>query len=159
MALCLPAMSLMPPDRLWAAIVPCGARMTCLGRRASPSSAFRSQGLFRTADVKRYTRRLLLVACISETPLSGLFAERENRTTEMLRGPARLSINPKIQRNGKEDSYERLRPQARFGAQPPRSGGAWRGDNPGRVSQGELPRSGKRKRSGPFVFNHRTSVR
>ena len=88
MALCLPAMSLMPPDRLWAAIVPCGARMTCLGRRASPSSAFRSQGLFRTADVKRYTRRLLLVACISETPLSGLFAERENRTTEMLRGPA-----------------------------------------------------------------------
>ena len=36
--------------------------------------------------------------------------------------------------DGKEDSYERLRPQARFGAQPPQSGGTWRGDNPGRVS-------------------------
>jgi hypothetical protein len=34
--------------------------------------------------------------------------------------------------NGKEDSYER---------------------NPGRVSQGELPRSGKRGWPGPFVFN------
>ena len=28
-----------------------------------------------------------------------------------------------------------LRPQARFGAQPPQSGGIWRGDNPRRVSR------------------------
>ena len=85
MALCLPAMSLMPLDRLWAAIVPCGARMTCLGRRASPSSAFRLQGLFRIADVKRYTRRLLLVACISETPLSGLLLREKT-------GPRKCSV-------------------------------------------------------------------
>ncbi|MBM6910171.1 hypothetical protein [Oscillibacter valericigenes] len=65
----------------------------------------------------------------------------------------RLSINPEIRENGKEDRYERLRPQARFGAQPPRSGGSWRGDNPGRVSQGELPHSGKRGWPGPFVSN------
>ena len=34
------------------------------------------------------------------------------------RGIFRLSINPENLRDGKEDSYERLRPQVRFGAQP-----------------------------------------
>ena len=46
----------------------------------------------------------------------------------------RLSINPEILRDGKEDSYER---------------------NPGGVSQGELPHSGKREWPGSFVFNHK----
>jgi hypothetical protein len=35
----------------------------------------------------------------------------------------RLSKKPKFPDNGKEDRYERLRPQARFGAQPPLGGG------------------------------------
>ena len=43
----------------------------------------------------------------------------------------RLPINREIRENGREDSHERLRPQARFGAQPPQNGGTWRGDNPG----------------------------
>ena len=50
---------------------------------------------------------------------SGSLLSRDRGKREAVRLPPRLSINPELLENGKEDSYERLRPQARFGAQPP----------------------------------------
>lgn len=63
--------------------------------------------------------------------------------------PLRPPINQEVRGNGKKAR----RFAARFGEQAPRSGGAWRGDDPGRMSQGELPRGGKSGLPGSFVFN------
>ena len=53
-----------------------------------------------------------------------------------------------------ERSLRKTAPTGAFrSATAAESGGTWRGDNPGGVSQGELPQSGKRRWPGPFVFN------
>ncbi|MBP3510392.1 hypothetical protein [Oscillibacter sp.] len=67
----------------------------------------------------------------------------------------RLSIYPQELRDRKEDGYERLRPQAQFGAQPPQA--ALSAEITQEGAQGELPRSGKRVWPGPFVFDHKFS--
>lgn len=63
------AMALMVLDHLWATIISGNDWMTYLGRMAFPIFAFQiAEGYCHTADWRRYLKRLLLFALISEVP-------------------------------------------------------------------------------------------
>ena len=58
-------------DHLWATVVSGNLWRTCVGRLAFPIFAFQiAEGFFRTSDCKKYLRRLLLFALISEIPFN-----------------------------------------------------------------------------------------
>lgn len=87
------ALTFMLLDHMWATIVPGNNWMTYAGRLAFPIFAFQIvEGFYHTSDPKRYVRRLLLLALVSEVPFnlivlsSPLFPFHQNTVFTLLLG-------------------------------------------------------------------------
>lgn len=71
------AMAFMLLDHLWATVVPGNDWMTCVGRLAFPIFAFMIvEGYFHTKNLKKYGKRLLIGALVSEIPFNLMCAGR-----------------------------------------------------------------------------------
>ena len=71
MSLHIMAMLFMLCDHLWGTVVPGSDWLTCIGRIAFPIFAFMIvEGYFHTSNLKKYVKRLLIFAVISEIPFN-----------------------------------------------------------------------------------------
>ena len=71
MSLHIMAMGFMLCDHLWGTIVPGNDWLTCIGRISFPIFAFMIvEGYYHTKSLKKYVRRLLLFAVLSEIPFN-----------------------------------------------------------------------------------------
>ena len=92
-ALRLLAILFMLLDHMWATVIPGNNWMTYAGRLAFPIFAFQIvEGFYNTSDRKQYTKRLLILALISEIPFdlmyvsSPLFLFHQNTVFTLLLG-------------------------------------------------------------------------
>ena len=92
-ALRLLAILFMLLDHMWATVIPGNNWMTYAGRLAFPIFAFQIvEGFYHTSDRKQYTKRLLILALISEIPFdlmyvsSPLFLFHQNTVFTLLLG-------------------------------------------------------------------------
>ena len=73
-ALRLLAILFMLLDHMWATVIPGNNWMTYAGRLAFPIFAFQIvEGFYHTSDRKQYTKRLLILALISEIPFDLMY--------------------------------------------------------------------------------------
>lgn len=102
------AMAFMLCDHLWATLIPGNDWLTCVGRIAFPIFAFLAvEGYFHTGDLKKYVKRLVLTAIISELPFNLVAGSRwfypihQNVICTLLLGIAAIHLNEKAKAGGK----------------------------------------------------------
>lgn len=108
MSLHIMAMIFMLCDHLWATIVPGNDWLTCIGRMTFPIFAFLTvEGYFHTSSLKKYVKRLLIFAIVSEIPFNLVMGSRwfypihQNVLWTFLLGIGLIHLNEKAKKKGK----------------------------------------------------------